>query len=161
MYLFPPRSVDARLYLYLYLMTVSVSSPCSEDVQGVSFSTASSVDAKGGYRIFLQPAVWTYPSTALQCGRGASPSTASSVDVKGGYLSTACCMDVSRIHRHQHPCSVNVQGVSLSTASNVDVQGVSLSPPAVWKCRVYSTSTISSMDVKGVSIFAGSRVNPS
>jgi hypothetical protein len=63
-----------------------------------------------------------------------------SVDVQGVSIPTASSMDVQGISLST-ASSMNVQGVSLYTASSMEVQGVSL-----------STSS-SSMDMQGVPLF--------
>jgi hypothetical protein len=78
------------------------------------------------------------------------------MDMQGVSLSTASSMDV--------------KGVSISSASSMDVQDVSLSTTAVWACRVYpfppevwmlriSLSATSVMDVQGVSLSTTSGID--
>jgi hypothetical protein len=75
---------------------------------------------------------------------------------EGVSLSTTCCMDVQGVSIINSADSVDVQGVSLSTASSVDMQGVSLPPACCMHVQGVSIYTITSVDVQGVNLSTAS-----
>jgi hypothetical protein len=97
----PPRLLVWTCRLYPY-----VAVDVCVDVQGVSLSIACNI---------LSTCIKVYPLHCLQCGRNSV------------YISTACSVVVQGVSL----CIVDVQGVSIYTASIVDVQGVHCTPSTV------------------------------
>ncbi len=138
---------------------VSLSTASSRDVQGVSISTSSSMCA--GYIPFHRQhygrAACILCTASCMDVQGISHSTASSMDMQGISLSTACSMDVQSvvfpppaygcrrvypfpppavlsagfIPFHLQQYCMDVQGISLSTASSMDVHSVFFPLPAM------------------------------
>ncbi len=109
------------------------------DVQGVSLFTNSSKVVQG---VTLSSASsmdvqGLYISTSMKNRHaGFTPFHCKSMNLQGVSISTACSMNMQGVSIST-ASGMDVQGVPISTTSSVNVQGVSHFTPAVWTCRVY------------------------